>query len=151
MSHGVKLALREILDKKNEITFVRSHNLLALPWYIIHLSWYDMIYVSVKYFSYIAIVLVEANFSASNPLASHFIDLWSLTWHPHSELVDFLSALCPSWLHLISGDTIQAELGKEVTGGPSCLFCTVLFPNIFASPHLQGSASLLWNLEKICH
>lgn len=52
-----------------------------------------MIHVSVKYFSYIAIVLVEANFSASNPLASHFIDLWSLTWHPHSELVDFLSTL----------------------------------------------------------
>lgn len=57
-----------------------------------------------------------------------------------------LSTLWPSWPHWISGNTTQGELGKEVTGGPSCLFCTVLFPNSFVSPHLQGSA-LLWSLS----
>lgn len=41
MPHGVNLAPREILDEKNEIMFVRSHNSLALPWYMIPVSWYD--------------------------------------------------------------------------------------------------------------
>lgn len=38
------------------------------------------------------VVLVEANFSASNLLA-HFIDLLLLTWRPLSEFVDFMHGL----------------------------------------------------------
>lgn len=80
------------------------------------------------------IILIEANFSACNLLASCSLDSWSLTWHPHWESVDFIFPLCaPYTLDLICCPETQDRESWEnrLLVGLPCFSILSSFPLTF--------------------